>query len=80
MKFFTTVGLQTSGECVVEAPSLEAAENWLANEKRDRFRNWFLDQNDTDYDTTVSSYSGMDSPDVFIDENGKEYTPARNAS
>ena len=75
MKFFVTVTLETSGECVVEAPTLEAAEEWVAREKDDRFRNWFLELNDSDYYTTVSPSGTPDSPDIYVDANGTEIAP-----
>lgn len=80
MKFFTTVTVETYGECIIDAPSREAAEEWMAQEKRDGFRNWFLDMNDSDSDTNVGEYSGSEGPDIYVNEDGKEYTPARNAS
>ena len=75
MKFFVTVTLETSGECVVEAPTREAAEEWVAREKDDRFRNWFLEENDSDYDTTVSPYGKSDPPDIYVDASGVEIAP-----
>ena len=61
MKFFTTVTVEAYGECIIDAPSREAAE-------------------DSDYDTNVGEYSGSEGPDIYVNEDGKEYTPARNAS
>ena len=71
MKFLTTVVLDTYGECVVEAPSLEAAEAWMAEQKSDGFRDWFLDQNDAAFSTTVS-LQDEGAVDIYINEDGKE--------
>ena len=71
MKFLTTVVLDTYGECVVEAPSLEAAEAWMAAQKDDRFRDWFLNENPGDFATTVAA-TEQGGVDIYINEDGKE--------
>lgn len=72
MKFLCTVELETSGECYVEAPSLEAAEAWMEAERVDRFRNWFLDQNDGGYYVHVAPAADSAAVDIRVNAEGRE--------
>ena len=72
-RFFVELTAETTAECVIEAPSREAAERFMEREKAAKFSNWFLDMNDQDYEWYFNETT--EHPDVHVNEQGEEFVP-----
>ena len=70
-RFLVELTAEKRVECVVEAPTQEAAERFMEGEKVARFRNWFLEEYDYEFGWHMQEGTG-DPIDVRVDEQGEE--------
>lgn len=73
-RFYVEVRAMTSGECEVDAPSLEAVEAWLKAERAGGWQNWPDIQGAEEYEWDIGAgVPGEADPFIpTIDEAGNE--------